>query len=106
LRLSLLLKLSLGTDRFQAERGRGRELAPANAIPLAVEQSRVAMPTGAERRLVIDIPSGYGNTFRAKRDVLPDFRQVRPKWQRAHRGRKEWVGETVFGPKGQVKRGG
>jgi hypothetical protein len=29
-----------------------------------------------------------------------------PMWQHAHRGRKECVGETVFGPKGQGKKRG
>jgi hypothetical protein len=92
---------------FQAETRAGAGArACKRAIPLAVERERVAMPTGAERRLVIDIPSGYGNAFRAKRDALPGFRKVRPMWKHAHRGRKECVGETVFLPNGQEKKEG
>jgi hypothetical protein len=98
MRLSLLLQLSLGTDRFQAERGWAGVRACKRAISLAVERARVAMLTGAERRLAIDIPSGYGNAFHAKGDALPDFREVRAMWQHPHRWRKECVGETVFGP--------
>jgi hypothetical protein len=55
--------------------------------------------------LVIDIPSGYGNAFRAKRDAFPECREVRPMWQHAQQERKECVSETVSGPKGAEEEG-